>query len=146
MDITTLLADPEAIHLECCVSESRSITLVVHSIQNAPSCPVCAQASTSLHSHYQRTLADLPWHGVAVKLALHSRKFRCRNPLCSRRVFCERLPKVVAAFARKTERLNAALTLIAFALGGQAGARTARGLMMRNVETPEIYALDLSAP
>jgi transposase len=62
---------------------------------------------------------------VAIKLQLHSRKFRCQNPLCLQKVFCERLPKVVAVYARKTVRLNQALTLLAFALGGQAGARTA---------------------
>lgn len=44
------------------------------------------------------------------------------------KVFCERLPKVVAAYGRKTVRLNEALTLLSFTLGGQAGAKTARHL------------------
>jgi len=83
-----------------------------------------------LHSHYLRRVADLPWHGVRARLELHTRKFRCRNQLCPQKVFCERLPKVVAASARKTVRLDAALTLIAFALGGEAGARVALGLRL----------------
>jgi transposase len=85
----------------------------------------------SLHSHYQRTIADLPWHGVSIRLRLNARKLRCQNALCSQNVFCERLPRVAAAYARKTVRLNSALRLLAFALGGAAGARAARGLGMR---------------
>jgi transposase len=131
MDITTLLADPAAINLRHLVSAPRSITLVAQAVQTQTCCPQCQQPSTSLHSHYQRRVADLPWHGVSVKLELHSRKFRCRNALCSQRVFCERLPKVATAYARKTVRLNAALTLLAFALGGEAGACAACGLSLR---------------
>jgi transposase len=131
MDITTLLADPTAINLHHLVSSPRSITLVVQATQTLTCCPRCQQLSTSLHSHYQRHVADLPWHGVTVKLELHTRKFRCHNELCSQKTFCERLPKVAAAYARKTVRLNAALTLLAFALGGETGARAACGLNLR---------------
>ena len=91
-------------------------------------CPLCEEPSNSLHGNYIRRIADLPWHGVKVQLQLHTRKFRCRNEVCPRKVFCERLPKVAAAYARKTARLNSAMTLLAFALGGEAGARTASGL------------------
>jgi transposase len=125
MEISTLLADPAAIHLEYFVSEPKAITVVIKTIQTRPCCPKCNHPSSSLHSNYQRSPTDLPWHGVAIKLQLHSRKFRCHNQLCSQKIFCERLPKVVAPYARKTVRLNQALTLLAFALGGQAGARTA---------------------
>ncbi|PYS79747.1 MAG: ISL3 family transposase [Acidobacteria bacterium] len=128
MDVTTLLADPAALHLECFVSEPKSITLVLHAVQSAPRCPGCNQPSHSLHSHYGRAVADLPWHGVAIKLRLQTRKFRCCNQLCEQKVFCERLPQVVDVYARKTVRLNAALTLLAFSLGGEPGARTACGL------------------
>ena len=79
-----------------------------------------------VHSCYLRRVADLPWHGIAVRLELHTRRFFCVNELCQRRIFCERLPSVVAAYARKTVRLIAALELIGFALGGEAGARLAR--------------------
>jgi transposase len=81
-----------------------------------------------VHSRYLRRVADLPWHGVSVRLELHTRRFRCLNSLCPQRIFCERLPRVVAHYARKTVRLNAALELIGFAVGGEAGARLAREL------------------
>jgi transposase len=129
MDITTLLADPVAIHIRYLISEPQAIMLVVQAVQSQPRCPKCQQPSTSLHSHYQRRVADLPWHGIAIKLQLHTRKFRCCNQHCMQRVFCERLPEVVNAYARKTVRLDAALTLLAFALGGEAGARTACRLL-----------------
>ena len=130
MDTTTLLADPGAIKIKHFISAPQSIALVVQAVQLQPCCPRCQQPSSSLHSHYQRAVFDLPWHGVRVKLQLHTRKFRCRNELCAQKVFCERLPKVAAVYARKTVRLNAALTLLAFALGGEAGARTACGLSL----------------
>jgi transposase len=76
-------------------------------------------------------VADLPWHGVAVKLELRTRRFRCRNSLCTKRVFCERLPRVVSCYGRKTARLNDALRLIGFLLGGEAGARAALKLAMK---------------
>jgi hypothetical protein len=40
-----------------------------------------------------------------------------------RRIFMERLPELVAAYARKTHRLVTALQAIGLALGGQVGAR-----------------------
>jgi transposase len=63
-----------------------------------------------------------------VRLSLRTRRFFCTNESYSRRIFCERLPEVVTPYARRTVRLNDALRLIGFALGGEAGARTAVGL------------------
>jgi transposase len=128
MDVSTLLADPTAIHLDTFVSGENSITLRVHSIQEQSVCPSCNSQSGSLHSNYIRRVADLPWHNVAVKLELHVRKFRCRNELCSQKVFCERLPKVAGKYARKTVRLETVLTYLAFAPGGE--ARTAGRLQI----------------
>jgi transposase len=83
-----------------------------------------------VHSYYMRKVADLPWHGVSVRLELRTRRLRCRNSLCSKRVFCERLPRVVAHYGRKTVRLEDALRLIGFLLGGEAGARATVKLAM----------------
>jgi Transposase/zinc-finger of transposase IS204/IS1001/IS1096/IS1165 len=88
-------------------------------------CPCCARPSSAVHSRYQRHLTDLPWGALAVHIQLMVRKFICRNPGCTRRIFTERLPHVVAPFARKTHRLVTALRAIALALGAQAGARLA---------------------
>jgi transposase len=158
MDITTLIVDPAAINIRHFISNPHSITVVAQAVHSQAHCPKCRHPSTSLHSHYQRIIADLPWHGVSVRRQLQTRKFRCRNELCVQKVFCERLPKVAATYARKSVRLNAALTLLAFALGGEAGARAACGLNLRvsgdtllrrirraampQVSTPQVLGVD----
>lgn len=124
----TLLADPVAIRLNCVRPSLSTITLVITTTASGTQCPHCHRRSSHVHSHYTRRIADLPWHGVAVTLELHTRRFRCHNSLCTQHVFCERLPSVVAYYARKTVRLHAALELIGCAVGGEAGARLARAL------------------
>ena len=54
------------------------------------------------------------------------RKLYCDQDECKRRVFTERLPKIVVRYARKTERLADALRELAFLAGGEAAARIAR--------------------
>jgi len=130
MDSSTLLADPAAIRLEKIVPDHSSLTLVVKATQAHAECPRCRRPSARVHSYYTRQVADLPWHGVAVKLELRTRRFRCRNSLCIKRVFCERLPRVVAHYGRKTVRLDDALQLIGWLLGGEAGSRATRKLAM----------------
>jgi transposase len=130
MDPATLLADPAAIRLEKIVSGYSSLTLVVKATRQQAECPRCHRPSTRVHSYYTRHVADLPWHGVAVRLELRARRFRCKNSLCTKRIFCERLPRVVAHYGRKTVRLDDALRLIGLLLGGEAGARATRKLTM----------------
>lgn len=120
MDVSTLLADSNAIGLERFISNCASITMVFHASQKTADCPLCNELSNSLHSNYIRQVADLPWHRVMVRLELRTRKFRCRNELC------ERLPKVVESYGRKTIRLQELFGILAFALGGEAGSKTAR--------------------
>ena len=64
----------------------------------------------------------------AVRLHLHVRRFFCSNPQCERQIFTERLPTVVAPYARRTTRLTDIFTLIGFALGGEAGKRLVAGM------------------
>jgi transposase len=52
----------------------------------------------------------------------------CHNRRCPRRIFTERLPGLVAPWARCTVRLMAHLLAIALALGGAAGARLSQAL------------------
>jgi transposase len=128
MNISTLLADPEAIRLDFVRPSPGAITLVVKTTALHATCPCCHRRSSRVHSRYIRCVADLPWHGVAVRLKLHARRFRCLNSLCPQCIFCERLSSVVAHYARQTVRLDAALELIGFTIGGEAGARLAREL------------------
>ena len=126
MKVSTLSADPEAIRILSFASNSDSITIIAQTSQSFGICPVCQNRSRSLHSNYVRRLTDLPWHGVAIRIHLNTRKFRCQNEVCRRKVFCERLPKVVESYGRKTVRLQELFSILAFALGGAAGSKTAR--------------------
>src|SRR5262249_37276903 len=76
-----------------------------------------------LQSHYERTLADLPWAAYRVRLQVRVRKWFCRNRHCPRRIFTERLPTVAAPWARRTLRLAQRLVALGVALGGRAGVR-----------------------
>ena len=48
-------------------------------------------------------------------------RFRCRNSLCPRKVFCERLPRVARAYGRQTERASEIVRLIGYVAGGVPG-------------------------
>jgi transposase len=119
MNANTLLPDPTAVEIEKFVSSNDSIIIVVRSIQPAAICPKCSQPSSSLKTRYVRHPADLSRHDGTVRLELKARKFRRRNQLCPQQVFCERLPKVADAYARRTEGLNEMLSLLVFTLGGR---------------------------
>jgi transposase len=104
------------------------ITLQISSTQAAPHCPGCDVPARYVHSHYTRTLADLPWSGYGITWRLHVRRLFCRNPACSRRIFTERLPGVTTPWARRTVQLMARLLAIGLALGGAAGVRLSQSL------------------
>lgn len=90
-------------------------------------CPRCGGASRSIHSRYERLLADLPAHGRRVQL----RRFRCAWAECPQKIFAERLdPTVACPFGRRTGRLEGIVHHIGVALGGRPGQRTAARLLM----------------
>ena len=88
-------------------------------------CPCCGRRSRRVQSFYHRTIADLACAGGGVTLHLRVRRFWCRVRRCRQRIFCERLPAVAVAWARKTPRLREHLRHDALALGGERGARHA---------------------
>jgi transposase len=115
--------DPASLHLEAIHPQRDTITIVLRTCRPTVVCPECGELTRYVHSWYQRTLADLPWQGLAVHFRLWTRRWYCTNLACSRRIFTERLPDVVAPSARRTLRLTTVVEAIAFALGGEAGAR-----------------------
>ena len=86
--------------------------------------------SRAVHSRYRRHPADLPSLGRAVRVSLRVRRFYCRNVACPRQTFAERVPQLVAPFARRTRRLAEAQGRTGAALGGEAGARLLSRLSM----------------
>jgi transposase len=128
--LSCLLPDATHVRLEtCCLDQAQSIvTLTLHTRQRRVACPLCGRRAKRVHSRYERTLADLPWSTYAVSIRLKIRRLFCDNAQCKRRIFAERVPSVVAPWARKTTRLIGRLTAMGLALGGAAGARLGRRL------------------
>lgn len=116
------------LRLENIAIDAESVSLSVASTRPWAVCPICKNTSGRLHSHYLRSVSDLPWGGRSVRPSLKARRFRCPEPSCTRSMFAERLPSVVEPHARKTARLQEILLLVGFALGGEAGARLAARL------------------
>jgi transposase len=123
---------PEPLDARSCQLQISAEAIVILARTTAPTaaCPACGQASARVHSRYTRTLTDLPWHGRPVRLVLEVRKFFCDACGCRRRIFAERVPNVTTPHARQTARLAQALSGIAFACGGEGGARLTRRLGM----------------
>lgn len=116
----TLFLDLPA-HLRVDGIEKASQTLTVFlSVETAEAaCPFCQHLSHRVHSHYTRTLQDIPCTGNVLRLLVSIRRFFCTNPMCSRTVFAERLPEITARYARRTLRCTQALAEIGFADAGE---------------------------
>lgn len=107
-----------------------TVVALLVSTSSTTACPRCATTTDRVHSHYRRTVADLPCHGRILALRLLVRRFRYTNPACTQHIFCERLPQLLLAHARSTTRLTDIHRVIGFALGGEAGSRLAERLDM----------------
>jgi transposase len=104
-------------------AENQQLTLSVSSTQTLAQCPLCFNSTARIHSHYERTLVDLPCVSFRMTLVMQVYKFFCDNSECVRRIFTERIAEVVSPWARKTARLVQKIQTIGLALGGAAGAR-----------------------
>lgn len=114
------------------VSDSMdSLILAVRSEAAEARCPLCATASSRIHSRYVRHVADLPSAGRKVRLRLLTRRFTCDVPHCRRRIFAERFGEdVVALRRRRTARLEHIVHHLGLALGGRPAASFAKRLML----------------
>jgi hypothetical protein len=71
------------------------------------------------------------------------RKFFCRNPDCSRKVFAERLPDFIATSSRLTKRLRTSVQDIGFATCGKGGERLSDKLGMCTSDATVLWSLFL---
>jgi AcrR family transcriptional regulator len=110
--------------------EKASIPLQLTATAPTAACPLCGVPSASIHSRYRRRLTDLPWGTRVVRIHRMGRKCVCRHPSGARRLCTERLPELVAPYARKTPRCLTVLQALGIALGGKAGVRLAARLQL----------------
>ncbi|HEX9035646.1 MAG TPA: ISL3 family transposase [Ktedonobacterales bacterium] len=133
----TILPHPELLELLRFSVTETTVTAIVATKATQARCPGCGAVSSHMHSRYVRSVADLPWQGIAFRLRLHVRRFFCDDSFCSRTPFAERLPGLVAPHARRTERFDAWIRSVGFALGGEAGTRLLQqlGLLAASPDT-----------
>ncbi|MBO0781961.1 MAG: transposase family protein [Ktedonobacteraceae bacterium] len=109
-----LLSLSDGLVIEQVGREDQQVVVSVRSAASLARCPLCATASEAIHSHYQRTVADLPEVGQLVILKLRVRRFFCRNALCARRIFIERLASAGSAVGADDESASRSTACLAF--------------------------------
>ncbi len=128
MEGTSLLFLPEGMRMEQIQITENGLVITVVATSPTSCCPLCSEPSSSIHCHYRRVLRDAPCVGHQIQLLLTVRKFSCRNPYCSRKVFAERFPDFVEPWARTTIRYCQQITSIGLATCGKGGVRLAARL------------------
>jgi transposase len=123
MEVKALLALPKGFEVTSIEGADDVLTIAVVSTQAHPTCPLCASQASRVHSHYMRTVADLPCVGQQVRLLVQVRKFFCDVTSCPRKIFVERIAPFVEPWARVTARLHQTIQIIGLATGGMLGAR-----------------------
>src|SRR5919198_1092357 len=108
------------------VERDGDLVLVVEPTRRVVACPRCGQLSRRQHSRYERRPLDLPWRGKTVRMRVHTRRWFCDTPTCSRRIFAERFDGALPHYARRTVGVTDLLTTFALQAGGEGGARLAR--------------------
>jgi len=137
MERSPFLPLPEGLVLGRVEIGEAQLTVEVISTQSCARCPGCGTLSDAVHCQYQRTVHDVPCGGRRVVLRLKVRKFFCRVPTCPRKVFAERLPDLVQAYARVSNRLLEELKAIGLAASAEVSERLAPRLGMK-VKAPTL--------
>ncbi len=123
----TILPDLSDLFIEQ-VSVTNGVTVTVRAASPTACCPCCGTICQRVHSHYTRTLRDLPASGRPVHLKVDVRRFFCQESTCRRKIFAERFPSLTLPRVKFTLRLQEALREMGFELGGEAGARLGKRL------------------
>ncbi len=123
----------------------KRMVLWLTTCSRAAACPLCQHRTRRVHSHYQRTLADLPCADYCLILHVQVRRFFCTNKRCARHIFAERLPQLTMPHAQRTNRLTQIQTHLEQAVGSRPGARLAGRLGMP-VSATTLLRLERAAP
>jgi transposase len=100
----TILPDLSDLIIEQ-VSVTNDVVITARADSPTASSPCCGMISQRVHSHYQRTLRDLPASGRPVHLILQVRRFFCEERTCLRTIFAERFPSFTLPRVKSTLRL-----------------------------------------
>ncbi len=92
-------------------------------------CPICGHFSTTVHDYYHRKLSDLPAFQNTTTLDLMTRKFKCKNLKCDRKVFSEQTSHI-NRYSRKTLRASKVLDSLSIELTGKLGSTLSKQLFL----------------
>lgn len=92
-------------------------------------CPGCGSFSTSVHDSYTRKLADLSAFQNSTTILLRTRKFKCKDSTCDRKVFSEQTPHTIR-YSRRTARASSLLDTLSIELTGKLGSLLSKQLML----------------
>src|SRR5579859_6520381 len=137
MEKTPLLPLPEGMVMKEIKITENGLVIEVVATSATSCCPLCSHCSSSIHCHYQRVVHDTPCAGRRVQLLLTVRKFTCRNPHCSCKVFAERLPDLVRPWGRWSNRLLEEILAIGLSASARVSQRLAPRLGMQ-VKAPTL--------
>ena len=143
MPTTPLFPLPEGLEVTSISDTPEGLLVGVTSHRTSSPCPQCSMPSSAIHSSYRRHPRDLPCIGRPIRLVFTVRKFFCRNPGCSRKVFAERLPDFIEASSRLTKRLRTAVQEVGFATCGKGGERLGDKLGMPLSDASVLWSLFL---
>lgn len=87
---------PKEFEIESLRVAQENIKGILIRVASKAKCPLCQEESKRIQSKYLRTVAELPWSGVAVEFSLQVRRFYCDNRKCVRKIFNERIQYIIA--------------------------------------------------
>lgn len=88
------------------------IHIKVKSRRKVLKCPYCGKKSRKVHSHYRKTVQDMPISGKKVYIEMTNRKMFCVNSKCAKKTFSERY-EFVSKKGQKSRRLESEIVSIA---------------------------------
>lgn len=126
--------------------ESRQNGLIIFASSNtkgAP-CPECGMLNYSVHDYYYRSVTDLPVFQKSTSIQIKTRKFRCKNSSCNRKVFSEQNSHVVR-YSRRTDRVSKLLDILSIELTGKQGSQLT-SLLLLSVSASTLTRIALRQP
>jgi transposase len=83
-----------------------SMNVILRRKGRCGTCPCCGKRSCRRHSTYVRKIRDIPFGEKSVTIIAVVSKYKCTNPDCHCKVFCEELPFLAGRYARFSLRMN----------------------------------------
>jgi transposase len=128
---------------------SKQVDSKAQSLQKESACPCCGVLSKSIHSHYERTLLDLPWADYGVRVHVAVRRFRCGEKACERKVFTERFTTWISSYARRMARAWEVIKRLSIETSSRSTSRISQAIYLpvsSSATLRKLHTLDLPEP